>query len=98
MKTPISEIISWTRDARLRTIEIVSDIPDEKMLDKQIDIINPWLWEIGHAAWFQERWVLRHCLGKKPIRADADSLYDSSAVPHDTRWNLPLPSREETIK
>ncbi len=98
MKIPISEIINWTRDARERTIEIVSDIPDEKMLDKQIDIINPWLWEIGHAAWFQERWVLRHCLGKEPIRADADSLYDSSAVPHDTRWNLPLPSREGTIK
>ena len=98
MKTPISEIINWTRDARERTVEIVSDIPDEKMLDKQIDTINPWLWEIGHAAWFQERWVLRHCLGKNPIRADADSLYDSSAVPHETRWNLPLPSREETIK
>ena len=98
MKTPISEIINWTRDARQRTIDIVSDIPDEKMLDKQIDIINPWLWEIGHAAWFQEHWVLRHCLGIKPIRSDADSLYDSSAVPHDTRWNLPLPSRDETIK
>jgi len=95
---PISEIIDWTREARRRTIEIVSDIPEEKLLDKQISIINPWLWEIGHVAWFQEHWVLRHCLGKEPIRRDADSLYDSAAVPHDTRWNLPLPSRDETIK
>ena len=98
MTTPISEIIKWTKDARKRTIEIVSDIPENKMLVKQIDIINPWLWEIGHAAWLQERWVLRHCLGKKPIRSDADSLYDSTAVPHDTRWDLPLPSRDETIE
>ncbi|MGH7754310.1 MAG: selenoneine synthase SenA, partial [Gemmatimonadales bacterium] len=26
-----------------------------------------------------------------------DTLYDSAAIPHDTRWNLPLPSREETL-
>ncbi len=28
-----------------------------------------------------------------PLRGDADALYDSSAVSHATRWDLPLPSR-----
>ena len=98
MTTPISTIISWTKDARKRILDIVSDIPQERLVDKQLATINPWLWEIGHVAWFQEHWVLRHCLGKKPILRDADSLYDSAAVPHNTRWHLPLPSREETIK
>ena len=32
-----------------------------------------------------------------PLRADADLLYDSSAVPHGTRWDLPLPSRAGTL-
>ena len=73
LKTPISEIISWTRDARERTIAIVSDIPDEKMLDKQIDIINPWLWESVHADWFQERLVLLPVLGNVICHADAAS-------------------------
>ena len=26
----------------------------------------------------------------------ADALYDSARVPHDTRWDLPLPSLEQT--
>ena len=41
--------------------------------------------------------MLRHAAGLPPIRPDADALYDSAAIPHDTRWDLPLPSREETF-
>src|SRR5262249_54208143 len=47
-------------------------------------------------AWFQEKWVLRRG-GKASLRADADALYDSAAIPHATRWDLPLPDREETL-
>ncbi len=49
-------------------------------------------------AWFQEKWVLRHAGGKGMIRDDADALYDSIAIPHDDRWDLPLPTREETLR
>src|SRR5262249_55102002 len=59
--------------------------------------INPPLWEIGHLAWFMEKWVLRHTGGRASLRADADTLYDSSAVAHATRWDLPLPSRTDTL-
>ena len=54
-------------------------------------------WEIGHVTWFQEKWVLRHAGGEAPLRADGDSLYDSAAIPHDSRWDLPLPSRGDTL-
>jgi iron(II)-dependent oxidoreductase len=54
-------------------------------------------WELGHVAWFQEQWVLRHARGGKPLRADGDALYDSMRVHHDTRWDLPLPERHETL-
>src|SRR5207237_1089437 len=40
--------------------------------------------------------VLRHHLGLSPLRPDADALWDSSVVPHDARWSLPLPGRDET--
>src|SRR5262249_2278586 len=60
-------------------------------------IINPLLWEIGHVAYFQEYFVLRHASRRQPIRPDADALYDSAKVAHDTRWNLPLPSRAATL-
>src|SRR5947209_12725344 len=84
------ELVAWVRDARERTIELVTDLTDEQLMGPKLAVINPFLWEIGHVAWFQEKWVLRGAAGQRPLRADGDSLYDSAAIPHDTRWDLPL--------
>ncbi len=91
----VAELAAWIEDARARTFELVADLDDEQLLGLQLDIVNPLLWEIGHVAWFQEKWVLRRG-GEASVRPDADALYDSIAIAHDTRWDLPLPSREET--
>ncbi len=65
--------------------------------------LNPPLWEWGHVAWFQQWWVGRNPHRHRGARCDpqqarppsrrpgADALYDSSAVPHASRWSLPLP-------
>ena len=92
-----TELAVWVRDARQKTLEVVADLSDEQLMGPQLRIVNPLLWEIGHVTWFQEKWALRHAGGEVPIRADADSLYDSAAVAHDTRWDLPLPSRADTL-
>src|SRR5262249_12532350 len=60
-------------------------------------IVNPLLWEMGHVAWFGEKWVLCHAGKRPPLRSDADALYDSAAVPHDTRLDLLLPPRAATL-
>src|SRR5229473_7386478 len=90
-------LAAWMLDARARTLMLVTDLGDEQLLGPRLPTVNPLLWEIGHAAWFQEKWVLRHANGRPPLRADADALYDSAAVAHDTRWGLPL-SREPTLR
>jgi ergothioneine biosynthesis protein EgtB len=90
-------LVASVKDARRRTLDLIEDLTDEQLLGPALAIINPLLWEIGHVAWFQERWILRHALGWSPIDPRADSLYDSSAVAHDTRWDLPLPPRAETL-
>jgi iron(II)-dependent oxidoreductase len=92
-----AELARWVADARQRSLELVADLDDGQIMGPHLDIINPLLWEIGHAAWFQEKWVLRHGLGEDPIREDADDLWDSIAIPHDDRWDLPLPERDETV-
>ncbi len=94
---PGSQLEEWVIDARARTLDLVRDLSDEQFRVPLIRTINPFLWEIGHAAYFQEYWVLRHAAGQPPMRSDADALYDSAKVAHDTRWNLPLPSRQTTI-
>lgn len=72
--------------------------------------LNPPLWELGHIGWFQERWLARNPPHERargananpdaprlpPLRAGADALYDSSHVPHDLRWQLPLPDAQAT--
>ena len=94
----VSELAEWVSGARQRTLELVADLSDQQMMGPRLPIVNPLLWEIGHTAWFQEKWVLRHACGEKSCRDDADALYDSIAIPHDTRWDLPLPSREATLQ
>jgi len=96
---PSAQTLSeWVWDARERTFALVADLNDEQLLGPRLAIVNPLLWEIGHIAWFQEKWVLRHAGKHPPVRADADAFYDSAAVPHDTRWDLPLPCRAETLQ
>ena len=89
------------QDARGRTRALTRDLDGPQLFGPKLAIVNPILWELGHVAWFQERWCLR-------LRADeslsesllegADALYDSAAVAHDTRWGLPLPGRPATLE
>jgi iron(II)-dependent oxidoreductase len=86
-------------DARARTERMTRDLEGERLLGPRLAIVNPPLWELGHVAWFQERWCLRTARGGAPVDSileGADALYDSSAVAHDTRWGLPLPGIEAT--
>jgi iron(II)-dependent oxidoreductase len=93
----ISELLDSLREARQRTLTLISDLTDEQLIGPHLTIVNPLRWEIGHLAWFQEYWLLRHLGGEPPILADGDKLYDSAKVAHETRWDLPLLSREETL-
>ena len=70
--------------------------------------LNPPLWELGHIGWFQEWWLARYPQRSAGVRADpvcarspsllpgADALYNSSEVPHPSRWHLPLPDAYAT--
>src|SRR5262245_66609428 len=89
------------QEARARLLELVAELDDERMIGPRLAIVNPLRWEIAHVAFFQEFWLLRHLRGHEAIRPsehlDPDKLYDSARVAHDTRWDLPLPSKRDTI-
>jgi len=85
--------------SRDRSTHLSSDLSEEKLLGPKISIVNPPLWEIGHVAWFQEYWCVRYRDSHEPapsILTNADSLYNSAQVAHDTRWTLPLPDIAQT--
>jgi len=86
--------------ARERTLDLIADLRGEQWLGPRLAIVNPPLWEIGHIGWFQEYWCLRQGQGGHAavsVVKNADVLYDSARVPHQTRWDLPLPGIEATL-
>jgi iron(II)-dependent oxidoreductase len=88
-------------DARRRTRLVTRDLEGPRLFGPKLAIVNPVLWELGHVAWFQERWCLRlrsdESLSESVLEG-ADALYDSATVAHDTRWNLPLPELSGTLE
>jgi len=92
-KTYLREIAD---DARERTLELVAGLSDEQLMGPQLALVNPTLWEIGHLAFFHERFVIRELDGEV-VREGAERLYDSAYVAHDQRWSLPLPDRHGTL-
>jgi EgtB-related family protein len=75
--------------------------------------LNPLRWELGHLAWFAERWITRNpqillgCRADPNVRRPSsmqfnlnhyvDTLFDSSQVPHKRRWHLPLVTTQQVI-
>jgi iron(II)-dependent oxidoreductase len=94
----VRQLIATMREFRARTLNLVEDLDDLQMIGPRLAIVNPPLWEIGHVAWTQEFWVLRHLRKETPLLEYGDRLYNSTDVAHDTRWELLLPSRESTLR
>ena len=85
------------RDARQRTRAIYSQVRLDRIDVPCIAIVNPPLWELAHIAWFQEYWCLRYDAAadratRPSLLARADDLFNSTTVPHDSRWTLAYPS------
>ena len=97
-QVPTRYLEDLVRDADARTMALVSDLDDTQLTGPRLQIVNPILWEIGHIAWYYEKFILRDRDACSPVLRNTDELYDSMAVAHATRWDLDLPDLEATIK
>ena len=84
-------------DARSRTLALVEGLNKEQLIGPILPTLNPLRWEIAHTAYFHEFWVLRHLGKQAPILPHADELFDSISIQHEDRWQLQLPSLQETF-
>ncbi len=84
-------------DARSRTLALVEGLNEQQLLGPILPTINPLRWEIAHAAYFHEFWVLRHLGQQQAIRPDVDALFDSISIQHEDRWQLQLPDLSDTF-
>ena len=83
--------------SRVRTLSLYAHLTDSQREFPRRAEVNPPRWELGHIGWFQEFWCRRHAPDdpdgtRTPSRIPhADGLWNSARVPHETRWDLPLP-------
>lgn len=85
------------RDAHARTMELVAGLDDEQVMGPRLPIVNPLRWEIGHVAWFYEKFILRDLYSRAAHYPPGDEIYDSIAIDHELRWDLPLLSMADTL-
>lgn len=85
-------------DSRRRLLALYAELPGALwQAVPYLKIINPPRWEIGHVAWFAERWCLRRRsdgFAASQLLPAGDRWFDSGNVAHATRWTLGLPGRE----
>lgn len=93
----VDSISAALLEVRSRTLALVEDLNDKELMGEVLPTVNPLRWEIAHAAYFHETWVLRHLGGQAPVSKEADQLFDSINIHHEDRWDLPLPSLENTF-
>ena len=91
------QLLRWVREAFSRSIELVDDLSEDELRVPLMPTVNPILWELCHAAYFVEYWVLRQGAGRDACRPDVDELFDSATIAHETRWRLPVPDRAGTL-
>ncbi len=99
MVQPVSteHLVHIMKSARQRTHELLDGLNAEQLIGPKLPTVNPMRWEIGHVGWFYEYFILRRIYGHAPLLERGDSLYDSIAIAHDTRWDLPIYSLNETL-
>ena len=85
------------QDTRSRTLALIEGLDGQQLFGPRLSTTNPLCWEIAHTAYFHELWVLRHLGQQQEILPGSDRLFDSISIPHERRWDLPLPSMAETL-
>ena len=83
-------LAAMMQSAHQRSMEMLDGLSAEQLIGPKLPTVNPLLWEVGHVAWFHENFILRREHGHQPLLERGDTLYDSIAIAHETRWDLPI--------
>ncbi len=89
-------LLSALQQSHDRTLGLVDDLADSQLSVPLQENVNPFLWELGHVAFFYEAFLLQELDGGELLMGNGHELFNSFDVPHDDRWSLAFPGREET--
>lgn len=92
------ELLAGLAETDRRTRALLSDLTDEQLAVPYEEGINPPVWELGHAAFFTEYFLLRVLGDATPRMPGYDDIWDSFQIPHHRRWQKGVvPDKEATL-
>ena len=75
---------------RLRTLSLVSGLPDEALHRPLDPIMSPLVWDLAHIAAYEDLWAVHRYGGEPLLREDIATLYDAFETPRAARAEAPL--------
>lgn len=85
--------------ARSRTRDLIYPLTEEELSRQHSPLLSPIVWDLGHVANFEERWIAR--VADDPDsdedRSRRNDLYEATAHPRATRGELELPERTAAL-
>ncbi len=80
--------------ARATTLRLIEGLSDSQARRQRHAEFSPLAWHLGHVAWQEEVWALRHVAGRPPLDPELDGIYDSFSSEKASRGRR-LPSLVE---
>ena len=91
-------LILELKNTQQKIIGLVGSLTDDELSIAYHPGVNPPLWEIGHAAFFFEVFILQALDKAESFDPSMDDIWDSFNIDHQDRWKPGMiPSKEKTL-
>ena len=84
--------------SRTRALSLLNSLEPEQLVVPYSAGINPPVWEVGHASFFFERFILQLLDSVPSYNPALDDIWDSFELAHEDRWQAGLfPDKAQTL-
>ena len=91
-------LILELKSTQQKIVGLVTSMTDAELAIPYHPGVNPPLWELGHAAFFFEVFILQALDGVATFDPSMDDVWDSFYIDHIDRWQAGMiPSRKQVL-
>lgn len=85
-------------NSQQKIVALINTLSDDELNIPYHPGVNPPLWEVGHAAFFFEVFILKALDKAKSFNPAMDDIWDSFNIDHEDRWQPgTVPAKKETL-
>jgi gamma-glutamyl hercynylcysteine S-oxide synthase len=91
-------LLNALENSRDRVLSLLNSLNEEQLDVPYAEGINPPVWEVGHATFFFERFILQLLDSAPSYNPALDDIWDSFELAHEDRWQAGLfPDKAQTL-